>query len=80
MEGDYPNLALYHTKMKTNLTKASASVSCHVHNKNMLFSLEGRLASAWQSCTGAPSTAPDTQRRDRMLGMTTGRAAFIQEL
>ena len=80
IEGDYPNLAPYHTKIKINRIKPSALVSCHVCNKTMLFSLEGRLASAWQSRAGTMRMAPDTQRRDRMPDMTTGRASFVQEL
>lgn len=77
MEGDYLNLAPQHTKIKSNHLKASALVSCYVWDKTMVFCLEGRLASAWQSRTG---TAPDTQRTDRMPDMTTGRIAFVQEV
>lgn len=80
MEGNYPNLAPYHTRIKTNHIKSSALVSCHMCNKNMLFSFGGRLVSAWQSCTGTTRRAPDTHRRNRMLDMITGRAAFVQDL
>ena len=80
MEGDYPSLAPHHTKIKTNRIKASALGSCQGYKKHSLFSPGGRLASAWQSRTGTTRTAPATQRRDRMADMTTGRAAFVQEL
>lgn len=37
MEGNYPNLAPYHTTIKPNHIKASPLVSWHMFNKNMLF-------------------------------------------
>lgn len=76
MEGNYPNLAPYHTTIKPNHIKASPLVSWHMFNKNMLFFAWGQTGFG----LAVLHRAPDTQRRDELPDMTTGRDTTVQEL
>lgn len=76
MEGNYPNLAPYHTMIKPNHVKASPLVIWHMSNKNTLFLPRGQTGFR----LAVLRRAPDTQRRDELPDMTTGRDATVQEL